>query len=98
MRMGTAIDPAEQQSVAYRKRLSHACVANERGERELRIDHGMKQISFDDERFFAFGEKLATVPSFTGHEATGWGDGYTWDEIGRLLEALLDEGVLQRGQ
>jgi len=95
--MGVLIDPAEQLSVAYRKRLVHAYVVNDCGERELRIDHGMKEISFDDARFFAFGEQLATVPTFTGHEATGWGDGYTWDEIAPLLEALLDEGVLQRG-
>jgi hypothetical protein len=58
----------------------------------------MKEINFDDKRFFAFGEQLATVPTFTGHEATRWGDGYAWDEIRPLLEALLDEGVLQRGQ
>lgn len=96
--MTAMIDPAEQLSVAYRKRLVCAYVVNDCGERELRIDHGMKEISFDDERFFAFGEQLAKVASFTGHEATGWGSGYTWDEIGPLLEALLDEGVLQRGQ
>ena len=96
--MTAAIDPAEQLSIAHRKRLVCAYVVNDRGERELRIDHGMKEISFDDERFFAFGEQLAKVASFTGHEATGWGSGYTWDEIGPLLEALLDEGVLQRGQ
>jgi hypothetical protein len=96
--MGAVIDPAEQLSVAYRKRLVCTYVVNDDGERELRIDHGMKEISFDDERFFAFGEQLAKVASFTGHEATGWGDGYTWDEIGPLLEALLDEGVLQRGE
>ena len=96
--MGAGINPAEQLSVAHRKRLVYAYVVNDRGERELRIDHGMKEINFDDERFFAFGEQLATVPMFTGHEATRWGDGYTWDEIRPLLEALLDEGVLQRGQ
>lgn len=96
--MAAMIDPAEQLSIAYRKRLVCAYVVNDRGERELRIDHGMKEISFDDERFFAFGEQLAKVASFTGHEATGWGSGYSWDELGPLLEALLDEGVLQRGQ
>jgi hypothetical protein len=46
---------------------------------------------------FAFGEQLAAVPSFTGELAVTWGSDYTWDELSPLLEALLAEGILQRG-
>ncbi|HEX7842840.1 MAG TPA: hypothetical protein VF469_35445, partial [Kofleriaceae bacterium] len=83
--------------VPHRKRLFHTYVVNEQGARELRIDYGVKEITFDDERFFAFGERLATEASFTGQLATTWGPGYAWDELQPLLEALLEEGILERG-
>ena len=96
--MATEIEPTEQLCVPHRKRLLHSYVVNDDGLRELRIDYGLKEITFDDERFFAFGEQLVTATSFTGHDATAWGPGYDWDELRPLLEALLDEGILVRGE
>ncbi|HET9626439.1 MAG TPA: hypothetical protein VFP84_33990 [Kofleriaceae bacterium] len=54
-------------------------------------------MSFDEERLFAFGEQIGSVPSFTGEQAMTWGPGYAWDELAPLLAALLDEGILARG-
>jgi len=83
--------------VPHRKRLSHAYVTSDEGVRELRIDYGIKVVSFDEERLFAFGEQLVREASFTGERATTWGAGYEWDEIRPLLESLLAEGILKRG-
>jgi len=91
------IEPTERLSVPHRKRLSHTYFINDDGIRELRIDYGLKEISFDEERLFAFGEQLVRVASFTGELATTWGPGYAWDEIRPLLESLLQEGILKRG-
>src|ERR1041384_604895 len=87
-----ALDPTVRLFVPHRKRLSRSYITNEHGARELRIDYGLKEITFDDERFFAFGEQLVTETSFTGQDATAWGTGYTWDELRPLLETLLEEG------
>jgi hypothetical protein len=90
------IQPTERLYVPYRKRMSHAYVTSGGGARELRIDYGIKEISFDEERLFAFGEQLVQQASFTGESATGWGPGYDWEELLPLLESLLDEGILKR--
>ena len=92
-----SVGPDERLFVPNRKRLSHSYVTHEDGVRELRIDYGLKEITFDDERFFTFGERLVTETSFTGQSATSWGAGYAWDEIKPLLEALLQEGIIKRG-
>jgi hypothetical protein len=73
-------------------------VVNEDGVRELRIDYGLKEISFDEERLFPFGEQLVREASFTGEAATTWGPGYSWEEIGPLLEVLVEEGIIKRGE
>ncbi|HEY6180330.1 MAG TPA: hypothetical protein VIX73_38070, partial [Kofleriaceae bacterium] len=96
--MAAAIEPTDRLCVPHRKRLFQSYGVNDQGLRELRIDYGLKEITFDDERFFAFGEQLVTATSFTGHDATAWGPGYEWDELRPLLEALLDEGILVRGE
>jgi hypothetical protein len=92
-----AIEPTERLFVPHRKRLSHTYITNDEGVRELRIDYGIKEVTFDEERLFAFGETLVREASFTGESATTWGPGYAWDEIRPLLEALLEEGIIKRG-
>jgi len=91
------IEPTERLFVPHRKRLSYSYVINEDGARELRLDYGLKEITFDEEHLFAFGEQLVREPSFTGAIATMWGPGYAWDELRPLLESLLAEGLLRRG-
>ena len=91
------IRPTDRLYVPYRKRMSHVYVANDNGTRELRIDYGLQEISFDEERLFAFGEQLVQESCFTGETATTWGPGYEWEEIRPLLESLLDEGIIKRG-
>ena len=84
--------------VPHRKRLVSAYDATPDGGRELRINYGIKEITFDDERFFAFGEQILLSESFTGEQAVTWGPGYAWDELQPLLESLIEDKVLARGE
>jgi len=84
--------------VPHRKRLIHRYGVNEAGVRELRIDYGLQEITFTEAHLFAFGEQLGRAPSFTGEAAMAWGPGYDWHELQPLLEALLDAGILARGE
>jgi hypothetical protein len=91
------IAATERLFVPHRKRLSHTYTINSDGVRELRIDYGIKEITFDDERLFPFGEHICREPSFSGQDAISWGPGYSWEEIQPLLAELISEGILQRG-
>ena len=93
-----ALEPTERLYIPHRKRLSHTYVTNADGVRELRIDYGVKEVSFDEERLFPFAERLVRELSFTGEQAVTWGPGYDWDELRPMLEALVDEGILGRGE
>ena len=97
-RRHSTIVPSERLYIPHRKRLSHGYVVNDDGIRELRIDYGIKEISFDEARLFPFAEQLVRELSFTGEEATTWGPGYPWRELRPMLEALVAEGILQRGE
>jgi hypothetical protein len=92
-----AIESTERLFVPHRKRISYTYVTSAEGVQELRIDYGAKEVTFDDPRFFAFGEQLVATPAFTGELATTWGPGYAWSELEPMIEALLDEGILGRG-
>jgi hypothetical protein len=92
-----ALAITDRLSIPHRKRLSHSYVTSDEGVRELRIDYGIKEITFDEQHLFAFAEQLVREPSFTGQDAIAWGPGYDWEEIRPLLEALIDEGVVRRG-
>jgi hypothetical protein len=93
-----AVQPGDQLFVPHRKRMAHAYVVTDEGTKELRISYGIKEITFDEQRLFAFGEQLASQSAFTAQEATTWGPGYQWQEIQPLLDALLDEGIIKRGE
>lgn len=92
-----SIQRTDRLYVPHRKRLSHTYVTNADGVRELRIDYGIKEVSFDEERLFAFGEGIVRELSFIGESATTWGPGYEWDELQPLLESLVEEGILKCG-
>jgi hypothetical protein len=91
------VEPTDRLYVPHRKRVSHAYVNTDAGRRELFIYYGVKEVSFDEERLFAFGEQLVQQTSFLAETATSWGPGYAWAEVRALLEALVGEGILQRG-
>jgi hypothetical protein len=91
------LSPAEPLSVPHPKRLTCSHVTGEEGAGTLRLDYGRKEVLFDEAHLFPFGEQLANETSFTGARAMTWGPGYTWDELRPLLEALLEQGILQRG-
>jgi len=90
--------PTDQLSVPFRKRMSKAYVTSDAGARELCIYYGVKEVSFDEEHLFPFGEQLVRQGAFVARDATTWGPGYSWEELQPLLEALLSEGVLKRGE
>src|SRR5215470_1453864 len=91
------IAPTDNLHVPHRKRMSYAYVTSDSGTRELCIYYGAKEITFDEERLFPFGEQLAKQSSFIAETATSWGPGYDWPELQGLFEALVQEGILKRG-
>ncbi len=91
------VERADRLYVAHRKRLTHAYVTTESGTRELCLYYGIKEVLFDEERLFAFGEELLRQTSFLAEAATSWGPGYEWSEIQPMLEALVGEGIIKRG-
>jgi hypothetical protein len=93
-----AIAPTDHLHVPHRKRMSLAYMTAESGGRELQIYYGNKEVCFDEEHLFPWGEQLVRQTSFVAEDATAWGTGYRWDEIQPLLEALLAEGILVRGE
>ena len=97
VRVDATLSPGELLSVPHRKRLAYAYIVNDAGGRELRIDYGRKEILFDEAHLFPFGEQLTREASFTGAQATAWGPGYAWDELRPLLETLIAEGIIERG-
>ena len=64
------------------------------GTRELHLYYGDKEIAFDEPDLFEFGESLAKQSRFIARSATGWGCGYEWPRIRKLLEQLIEEGIL----
>ncbi|MEZ4363199.1 MAG: hypothetical protein R3B48_23695 [Kofleriaceae bacterium] len=96
-----ALQPSELLHLPYRKRMWHSYATNDDGARELHVFYSVaaavKEITFDEERLFPFGEQLARQSSFVAETATTWGPGYEWTEIRELLEALIDEGIVVRG-
>lgn len=93
----SVVERGDRLYVPHRKRLTHAYVTAESGSRELCLYYGVKEVVFDEERLFAFGEELMRQTSFVAEAATSWGPGYEWSEIQPMLEALVSEGIIKRG-
>ncbi len=94
---GLPLEPDERIYVPDRKRFALRYEHDDSGARLLRIDYGVKEITFDEEHLFPFAERLIREPSFCGSDALTWGPGYQWQELAPLLEALIEEGILKRG-
>jgi hypothetical protein len=92
------IQSTDRLFVPYRKRMTQRYLVTDEGARELHLHYGIKEISFDEVHLFPWGEHLAKQSSFIAHDAITWGPGYSWDEIQPLLDALLAEGILRRGE
>lgn len=91
------LSPEEPLHVPHLKRLRWVYDTAENGSKVLRINYGVKELTFDDERFFSFGERLTNDAPFTGKEAMTWGPGYSWDELRPMIAGLLEHQILQRG-
>jgi hypothetical protein len=83
--------------VKYRKRMTQRWVTNEEGAKELHLHYGLKEICFDEAHLFPWGQHFAKQTAFVAGDATAWGAGHSWEEIRPLLEALISEGILLRG-
>ena len=92
------IQLADRLFVPYRKRMTQRYLVTDEGAKELHLHYGIKEISFDEVHLFPWGEHLAKQSSFVAQDAISWGPGYSWEEIQPLLDALLAEGILRRGE
>lgn len=63
---------------------------------ELRLFHGVHEVSFDEPHLFGFARALAQHGRFVAREAMTWGEGHDWQEVAPLLAQLLAEGLLVR--
>jgi len=88
--------PSDELVISKRRRIARAYVINENGEKELRLFHGAREVSIDDEALFELGEQLTRESRFVASIATTWGCGYAWSQVRSLLQRLLDEGLLRR--
>ena len=77
------------------KRVVTQYAINATGNRELRLFHGDKEISFDEPELFRFGETLGKQSRFIAGIATTWGEGLSWAQVRDLLDMLIAEGVLR---
>jgi hypothetical protein len=73
--------------------------SGEGGRQILSIECGTKEIEFDDPELIEFGRKLVEFQNgFRARDTLGWappGVTYSWERISPLLQALVDESVLQ---
>jgi hypothetical protein len=89
------IEPGTELCLPMHKRVVAQYATGDNGERELRLYYGDKEISFDEPELFAFGETLARQSTFKAGSATQWGEGYEWPAVEKLLQELLEVGVLR---
>lgn len=94
--MIAGLQPGDRLSLPLHQRLVRHYSRAADGARTLHLYHGDKEISFDEPALFAFGEQLGRQEHFTAEDAVGWGEGYTWPQVGALLGQLVEEGVLHR--
>jgi hypothetical protein len=87
--------PETELVLPMHKRVVAQYTTGETGARELRLYYGDKEISFDEPEYFAFGETLARQSRFAAGDAAQWGDGYDWPADRKLLEELIETGVLR---
>lgn len=93
-----ALQPDDLIVLPMHRRMVSQYVERDDGVTELCLYYDDKEISFDEPELFAFGEGFARRAQFVAGEATRWGAGYAWAQVRGLLEALLDAGVLTRGE
>ncbi len=92
----TALSQQDSLTLPLHKRAVVQRGRNDQGQATLTIYLADKEISFDDEAMFAFGESLVSQAQFLASDAVAWGVGYEWETVAPMLEALLDDGVLHR--
>jgi hypothetical protein len=91
-----AIFPHEELCFAKRRRVQSAYVRSVNGELEFHIYYGNKEVIFDEPELFPFAETLVREAQFAAGATTSWGSGYSWQQMSKVLGALVLDGVLAR--
>lgn len=92
------IQPTDVLFIPKRRRFTRAMLANPEGGEALHIFFGEKEIVFDEPDLLPFGQKLFEVDRFKAEEATAWSSAapYDWPRVRELLEALIEEEIVER--
>lgn len=88
------LSPSDELILPMHKRVVVQYSTNEAGKKELHLFYGDKEISFDDPALFSFGVSLAKQPIFLAGTAVNWAENQDWADIKKLLETLVESGVL----
>ena len=82
--------------IAKPGRLMHDSFVED-GQRVLTLFYNEKEVTFDDPALIPFGERLLKETRFVAEHTRAWSeDGYAWETVSELLEALVEEGILER--
>lgn len=92
------LQPSEVLCIPKRRRLTHSRLKNDEGQEILHLFYGEVELIFDEPDVAPVGEKLLELDRFRAEEAMSWSpaEPHSWDKIRELLQALLDQRVLQR--
>lgn len=91
------VAPGDELVLPLNRRVVVQYAAGPDGSRELHLFCGPLEVIFEEPELFAFGEALARQESFQARACLDWGDGYQWERVSGLLDALVADGVLRRG-
>lgn len=90
--------PSEVLCIPKRRRLTHTRFKNDEGQDVLHLFYGPVELIFDEPDLAPVGEKLLELERFRADEARSWSNAapHEWEKIRELLQALIDQHVLQR--
>ena len=91
------VAPDDELVLPLNKRVVVQYASGPEGGRELHLFCGPMEVIFEEPELFAFGEALARQQSFQARACLDWGDGYQWERVSGLLDALVADGILRRG-
>lgn len=92
------LQPTDVLCIPKRRRFTRAMLARPDGSGdELHIFFGEKEIVFDEPDLLSFGHKLLEIDRFRAEEATAWSGAapYDWERVRGLLEALMQEEIVE---
>lgn len=95
--VGGSVGRLTELRLRFPRRMIAREIVGETGGPELVLYYGDREICFDEPHLFGFARTLMTQHRFVAEQAVMWADGLDWDMICPLLQALLDDGILEQG-